>query len=57
MCLNFNVFHITLHTSITMLETADLDILNDIAICLNASPVAKYLKKKYIFTNLVTNKN
>lgn len=56
MCLNFNVFHITLHTSITMLETADLDILNNIAICLNASPVAKYLKK-YIFTNLVTNKN
>lgn len=56
MCLNFNVFHITLHTSITMLEIADLDILNEIAICLNASPVAKYLKK-YIFTNLVTNKN
>lgn len=27
-----------------MLETADLDILNEIAICLNASPVAKYLK-------------
>jgi len=38
-----------------MLEIADLDILNEIAICLNASPVAKYLKK-YIFTNLVTNK-
>jgi len=39
-----------------MLEIADLDILNEIAVCLNASPVAKYLKK-YIFTNLVTNKN
>lgn len=56
MCFNFNVFHITLQTSITMFETADLDILNEMAICLNASPVAKYLKNIF-FTNLVSNKN
>lgn len=30
-----------------MLEIADLDILNEIAICLNASPVAKYLKIRF----------
>lgn len=55
-CLNFNVFHIALHTSIIIFETVDLDILNDMAICLNASPVAKYLQHIF-FTSLVTNKN
>lgn len=34
----------------------ELDILNDISICLNASHVAKYLKNIF-FTSLVTNKN
>lgn len=55
-CLNFNVFHIALHTSIIIFETVDLDILNDMAICLDASPVAKYLQNIFI-TCLVTNKN
>lgn len=55
-CLNFNVFHIALHTSIIIFETVDLDILNDMAICLNASSVAKYLQNMF-FTSLVTNKN
>lgn len=48
-CLHFNVFQIALHTSTTIFETVVLDILNEKAICLNASPVAKNLLKTQVF--------